>query len=101
MGKLETHGHKGWWPMLIHRRKRLVNGEVYQEGREGFVNMTNQQICEPEKGWDTKDLPYATGARVAPHEIGGSDELWESLKNRPVSGEVVQEKPGRTVIRYA
>jgi len=101
MAKLDAHGHKAWWPMLIHRRKRLVDGQVVMVGREGFVNMQNQEICEPEKGWDTKDLPYATGARVAPHEIGGSDELWESLKNRPVSGEVVQEKPGRTVIRYA
>jgi len=44
--------------MLIHRRK-YADGAM--EGREGFVNMTNNQICEPERGWDTNDLPYATG----------------------------------------
>ena len=30
-------------------------------GRECFVDMRSGAICEPEHGWDTKDLPYATG----------------------------------------
>ena len=83
--------------MLIHRRKY---SDGVMEGREGFVNMANREICEPEQGWDTKDLPYATGA-VVPHQAGGCDELWESLKAREMTGEAVQEKPGRTVISYA
>lgn len=98
MAKLETHGHKAWWPMLIHQRKY---SDGVMQGREGFVDMTTGKIAEPEKGWDTKDLPYPTGARVAPHQIGGSDELWESLEKREVSGEVVRVGEGRTVIRYA
>lgn len=98
MVKLETAGHKGWWPMLIHRR-RTVDGKMI--GREGFVNMMNQQICEPERGWNTRDLPYPTGPVMAPHRCGGCDELWESLKNMPISGEIIVQKDGRTVIRYA
>lgn len=98
MSKLATHGHKAWWPMLIHRRKYAGDGAM--EGREGFVDMTTGKIAEPEKGWDTKELPYPTGARVAPHEIGGCDELWASLKTREPSGQVVRQEPGRTVIRY-
>jgi hypothetical protein len=58
MGRLDTHGHKGWWPMLVHSRKRTDGVMV---GREGFVDMRNGTICEPEDGWNTKDLPYATG----------------------------------------
>jgi hypothetical protein len=97
MSELRTSGYKGWWPMLIHRRKTVGGAMV---GREGFVNMKTRQICEPEKGWSTKDLPCPTGPTTAPHEFGGSDELWESLRNKPISGEVVLQEPGRTVIRY-
>jgi len=96
MARFQTHGHKGWWPMLLHQRK-YADGVM--EGRECFVNMTNNQVAEPENGWNTKDLPYPTGAAVAPHGFGGSEELWESLKSREISGEVTQED-GRTVIRY-
>jgi hypothetical protein len=58
MPELDTHGHHGWWPMLAHRR-RHVDGTMV--GRECFVDMRNGNICEPEDGWSTKDLPYATG----------------------------------------
>jgi hypothetical protein len=58
MGRLESHGYKGWWPMLSHRRKHM---DGTMTGRECFVDMKTGTICEPEKGWDTKDLPYATG----------------------------------------
>jgi hypothetical protein len=58
MGRLETHGFKGWWPMLAHRRKHM---DGTMTGRECFVDMRNGTICEPEKGWSTDSLPYATG----------------------------------------
>lgn len=58
MGKLETHGYRGWWPMLSHRRK-YADGTM--AGRECFVNMATGEVFEPEKGWSTKDLPYPTG----------------------------------------
>jgi len=58
MGRLETHGYRGWWPMLKHRRKRLDGVMV---GRECFVDMTQGKVFEPEDGWNAKDLPYATG----------------------------------------
>jgi hypothetical protein len=58
MGRLETHGHKGWWPMLAHRRKHM---DGTMTGRECFVDMRTGTVVEPESGWDTKELPYATG----------------------------------------
>jgi hypothetical protein len=57
-GTLKTHGHNGWWPMLAHRRKHM---DGTMTGRECFVDMRNGTICEPEKGWNTDSLPYATG----------------------------------------
>jgi hypothetical protein len=32
-------------------------------GQECFVDMRNGKIVEPEDGWSTKDLPYATGEK--------------------------------------
>jgi hypothetical protein len=58
MGHLKTHGYKGWWPMLAHRRKHM---DGTMTGRECFVDMRNGTVVEPESGWDTKELPYATG----------------------------------------
>lgn len=58
MPELETHGYRGWWPMLAHRRKRMDGVMV---GRECFVNMTRGEVYEPPDGWNTKDLPYPTG----------------------------------------
>jgi hypothetical protein len=66
MGRLETHGHNGWWPMLAHRRKHM---DGTMTGRECFVDMRNGTICEPKDGWNTKDLPYATGRKFAPTPI--------------------------------
>ncbi len=58
MGRLETSGFRGWWPMLAHRRKH-IDGTM--TGRECFVDMKTGQVFEPEKGWSTNDLPYTTG----------------------------------------
>ena len=44
--------------MLAHRRKHM---DGTMTGRECFVDMRNGTVVEPESGWDTKELPYATG----------------------------------------
>ena len=32
MGRLESHGYKGWWPMLAHRRKHLDGAGGQSQG---------------------------------------------------------------------
>ncbi|MFZ5452445.1 MAG: hypothetical protein ACOZF2_11345 [Thermodesulfobacteriota bacterium] len=88
MGKLETHGYRGWWPMLTHRRK-CMDGTMI--GRECFVDMRNGKIVEPEDGWSTKDLPYATGEQSSLQHQG--DAFRENFDRIDWSGAEL-ETPG-------
>jgi len=100
-GTVKTHGHQGWWPMrLLQGRVIKADGTKVEQTTEVFANMDTGHVFEHEKGWNGEP-PWASGdmAHVR-HGLGGSDELWESLRNREISGEITEGKPGRTVIRY-
>lgn len=109
MGRLETSGYRGWWPM-----KKIVGRDEHGnfKYREVFVNMARMregQPCSrrfetyaPEEGWNGEP-PYPTGERPAfVKHAGGDDELWNNLAARrhETAGEVVLREAGRTVIRY-
>lgn len=60
MGKLETSGHKGWWPMLQHRGKTRSGEKVVQEV---FRNMVTGEVYRPEDGWNGSP-PTTTGEPI-------------------------------------
>lgn len=105
MGKLETSGYKGWWPMLEHKGRRVgVDGSRTQVGQPVLRNMLTGEICATEKGWDAEP-PSPTGELLASvrHPAYDNAELWENMaKNREETvGEVIVNQPGRLVIRYS
>jgi hypothetical protein len=90
MGRLETHGHKGWWPMLAHRRKHM---DGTMTGRECFVDMSNGTVVEPERGWDTKELPYATGESSQQHQTDVFRENFDRIDWSDGQGEREPDLP--------
>lgn len=58
MGKMDTSGYGGWWPVKFFTGKG-PGGQM--QGQEGFRNVVNGQEIKPEDGWSTRELPYPTG----------------------------------------
>jgi len=110
MGKLETSGYRGWWPMKKITGRHPDGSFKYAECfvnmarmREGEVSARQFETFVPEKGWDGEP-PYPTGEKPATvrHLAGGNEELWANLAARKdeTLGEVILREPGRIVIRY-
>lgn len=101
MGKLETSGYKGWWPMLENTGRRVTpDGKRVQVGKEVLRNMVTGETVD---GWDSEP-PSPTGELLASvrHPAYGNDEFWANMaktKDQTV-GEVIVDRPGRVVIRY-
>lgn len=104
MGKLETSGYKGWWPMLMNVGRRVSpDGRRVQVGREVLRNMVTGEIVATEEGWNAEP-PAPTGELSASsrHPAYGNEEFWRNMaetKGQTV-GEVIVDRPGRLVIRY-
>lgn len=57
MGKVETSGHKGWWPVKFYEGR---NPDGSTKTSEGFKNvLTNQEVI-PREGWNGEP-PGPTG----------------------------------------
>jgi hypothetical protein len=82
--------------MLKHRRKRLDGVMV---GRECFVDMTQGKVFEPEDGWNTKDLPYATGETSSQHQSDAFRENFELIEWNRARLEVPADMPPATEAR--
>jgi hypothetical protein len=57
MGRVETDGYKGWWPVKFYEGKN-PDGSV--KTSEGFKNVLNNQEVTPREGWNGAP-PYPTG----------------------------------------
>ena len=99
MGKLNTAGYEGWWPMRIATAK---TGPGEFASKEVFRNMATGEVHEPENGWNGEP-PSPTGdlAHVR-HGMGGDEEFWANMAaaKDQTKGTVVLQEPGRTIIRY-
>lgn len=109
MGKLETSGYKGWWPMKKITGRDAQGNFKYQEvyvnmarSREGQPCSRRFETYAPDEGWNGAP-PYPTGEKPAHLKHGGgSEELWANLAAHKddTKGTVILREPGRIVIRY-
>ena len=89
MAELRTHGYGGWWEMRQFRGKTRTGEKV---GTDVLRNMGTGEVVMTEKGHNAEP-PHPTGdCSHLRHRPAGSDELWESLRNREPSLELISEK---------
>lgn len=76
MGKVETAGHKGWWPMRVFEGH---NPDGTMQGREAFKSVVDGKLVIPEKGWNGEP-PHPTGDLAnCRHVSEAYREGWERI----------------------
>lgn len=60
MAKLETSGHKRFWPM---RELQGINPDGSRRSTEGFRDMISGEFHTSEKGWDGEPPKLVPGER--------------------------------------
>lgn len=85
-GGADISGFGGWYPMRrLTGRVIKEDGTKVEQTEEVFANVVSGHIYQDkEKGWDGEP-PWATGDLAhLRHGMGGSDELWESFRQKAI-----------------